>query len=270
MQSGKIAAYLEQFVRTLIAHRQAIDFIYEKKLWQGFWRYGWVTRFLIVVALIIGIKFLSILIGWFGEVDASSPSAAMSALGNLTARFYEEAGQFFFAGSAKYIMLILVEVLVFHFCRRTLSLIAERETESSFDDFLKAQIRMIKVAIRSWVLESILSLLIGIALSILGFLDFLKPVLIFGVQCYFLGWAVVDNYNEQFGLEIKESALYTRDYAGIALGVGMVLYVVLMIPLAGPIAGPIVAAVTATLVMYRMSDLHLRPAKEVEEEVDTV
>lgn len=266
MRSGQIAEYIEQFIRTLFAHRQAVDFIYEKKLWQGFWRYGWVTRILIVFALVIGVKFLSILLGWFGELQTADPAVALSKLGMLTERFFEEGGRFLFAGGAKYIMLVLLEVLVFHFSRRTLALIADRETDSSFDDFLKAQIRMIKVVIRSWILETIFTILIGIVLTVFGFLDFLQPLLVFGVQCYFLGWAVVDNYTEQFGLDIKESAVYTRDYAGIALGVGIVLYVVLMIPLAGPIAGPIVAAVTATLVMYRMSDLHLRPVKEVEGE----
>ena len=58
---------------------------------------------------------------------------------------------------------------------------------------------MIKVVIRCYILEMIITLLIRIFFGIFGMVDFLEPVAIFGVQCYFLGLVVIDNYNEQFG-----------------------------------------------------------------------
>lgn len=89
-------------------------------------------------------------------------------------------------------------------------------------------------------------------------MEFMKPVLVFAVQCYYLGFTIVDNYNEQFGLSIKDSAKYTyQNHLGVALGVGLILNILLFIPVLGVVVGPLLSAVTATLVMYQLSDLHL-------------
>ena len=89
--------------------------------------------------------------------------------------------------------MALVEVIIFHVSRRTLEIIAEKKGDTSFDTFVKAQIRMLKVIIRAWVLELIITSLIKVVFSIFGTLEFLQPIFIFGVQCYFLGFIVMDN-----------------------------------------------------------------------------
>lgn len=261
MQSGKIAEYIDQFIRTLLRHRKAVDFIYDHKLWKGLWRYGWVSKLLIFIAILLGLNMLQIILDWVRELDVSTTRATISSLGSLTERFYDKGKAILLGSGSKYLMLILLEVVVFHFCRRTLAIIANREADASFKEFVNAQKRMIKVALRSWILEAIITAVINAAfsISVISFLGFLSPVIIGGVQCFFLGWAVVDNYNEQFGLTIKESIHYTRDYLGVSLAVGVVLYVLMFIPIAGPVVGPLLAAVTATLVMYEIADLHLRP-----------
>jgi len=256
MQTEKLPIYFRQFIFTLRKHREAIDFIYEKKIWEGFWRYGWVAKLLIVLGVLISLKFLSIIFNWMTEADASTPLAVLSSVGTLFQNIASEGYRFLFAGSMKYIMVILLEIVIFHVSRRTLSILTGEDSDATFNAFLEAQKRMIKVVIYCFVMEMIATLLIKIFFGIFGFVDFLKPVALFAVQSYYLGFAVVDNYHEQFGMEIKESAKAMVDYLGVALAVGMFLQLAFAIPVAGTVGGPFIAAVAGTLAMHELSAMH--------------
>ncbi len=264
---SKTRDYFRQFVETLLNFPRAALFIRDHKLWEGFFNYGWLSRFFIAIAILLGIKFLSIFADWMGSLSLDDPGTMVTNMGLLVKDFALEGYGFLFAGGMKYLMLILLEVLVFHFSRRTLGILLGKESDTSFDSFLKAQMRMIKIAFRSWIMELIASGLIKIFFGIFGFIDFLEPMLLFGVQCYYLGFAILDNYFEQFEMTIKESAKYAQNYVGVALALGVVLYGLLLIPLVGSITAPIIGAVTASLVLYRISDLHLL-GKETEIELD--
>lgn len=266
MYQEKLRLYFEQFIFTLKKHRDAIDFIYKHRIWEGFWKYGWVAKLLVVVGVLIGMKFLSIIFNWFNRADTSDPIAVISSVGSLMGQVAEEGYQFLFFGGMKYILMILLEIVVFHVCRRTTAILTGQDTEASFDAFLKAQIRMIKVVIRCYIMEMIATILLKIFFGIFGFIDFLQPAFIFGVQCYYLGFAILDNYFEQFNLSIKESVKYARDYIGVALAIGLLLQGMFSIPVAGAVAGPFISAVAVTLVMYELSDLHRRPKVQVEPE----
>ena len=239
-------------------HREAVDFVYKHRIWEGFWRYGWAAKILVLTGVIVGLKFLSIVFGWIRGADVSDPVSAISSMGNLMGQFAAEGYRFLFAGSMKYIIVVILEILIFHISRRTLSILTGKDSDAGLDAFLGAQKRMIKVVIRSWIMEMIATVLIKIFFGIFGFIDLLQPVVIFLVQGYYLGFAVVDNYHEQFGLSIKESAEEMRRYAGVALAVGIFLQLAFAIPVAGTLGGPVIATVAATLAMYELSDLHRR------------
>lgn len=258
----KPAELIPQFVHTLRSHITAVRFTRKHKLWEGFWRYGWVSKMLILIALFIGLKFFGIFMKWINQFREADSEEMMVVVSGMFTDFYNSGYAELFSGGTKYFMLILLEVIIFHMCRRTLEILnGKYEAALGFNDFIKAQIRMLKVGLYSWVLEIVVAALAGVGLGIFG-ISFLEDGIVFIAQCYFLGWAVVDNYNEQFGLTINESLKYTSQYFGIALAVGAVLYIIMLIPIAGPIVGPIIAAVTATIVMYDLSDLHLRPKPE--------
>ena len=260
MMIGKIdvAEQLHQFFFSLLKHREAPQFFRKNHLWKGVWRYGWFTRILIVIVLLVGMNLLMILWRWWWKADLDNLGDAVSSMGLLVTDFAKEGSQYLFMGGTKYVILILMEVFIFHICRRTVAILTGKDSASSFDEFIKAQIRMIRVSIRSWIRESIVILLIGVVFGMAGIWGFMKPVLIFAVQCYYLGFTLIDNYNEQFGLSVKESARYTyNNYVGATLGLGLVLNILLFIPLLGAVIAPFLSAVTATLVMYELSDLHL-------------
>ena len=64
---------------------------------------------------------------------------------------------------------------------------------------------------------------------------------------------VVDNYNEIYGMKIKQSFKYARQYAGVSFGIGVVIYVLMMIPILGAVLAPLLGAVTATITMHELN-----------------
>lgn len=246
------------FVYSLVRLTEVPDFVRKHRLWRGLNEYSWVIKLLIVAALLLGLSFLSVIIDWWQSLSPEPEAYALiSSVGNLFTRVFGEGYELFTAGFMKYVLLILLEVIVYHFMRRTLTVLVNKESGVSFNDFLEAQKRMIKVVFRSYVYETIATILIGIVFGIFGFVSFLEPVLVFIVQCYFLGFAIVDNYMEQFGLTIRESIDYSYQYAGVSLAMGLALYIVLLFPLVGTIAGPILVSVGAGMIMTQLSDLHV-------------
>jgi CysZ protein len=266
MWQDRIRTYYHQFLLTLRKHREAVDFTYQHRIWEGFWRYGWVGKLLLIVAALAGLKFLSIFLKWFFKDGSADPLNAISRMGVLVTDIASEGYQLFFVGGMKYALIVLLEIVIFHVCRRTTSLLTGRAESATFDAFLHAQFRMIKIAVRSWVLESVATMLIKLFFDIFGLVDFLEPVAIFAVQCFYLGFAVLDNYHEQFGLSIKDSARHARGFVGVALAAGLFLQIAFAVPVAGAIAGPVIATVAVTLTMFELSDLHERAEPEPQAE----
>ena len=78
------------------------------------------------------------------------------------------------------------------------------DVDSSFAAFMEAQKRMVRVAVFSFIMESFFSVVFNVGIGILG-AEFIKPVGIFLIQCFFLGYAIIDNYNEIFHMTVKQS-----------------------------------------------------------------
>lgn len=265
METTKFKTYSHQFQQTFQKHITAWKFIRRNKLWEGLFHYGWVSRVLLFVAFVLGIKFFTIGLGWLEKANGN-PLKAISSMGMVFHEFSVSAFNLMFYGGMKYVLLILLEVVIFHFSRMTVEKLTGKKGDVSFNVFMGAQLRMIKVAFRSWIAESIFTAIISALFFFSGPLSIIESGLIFGVHCYYLGFVIVDNYNEQFGLSIKESAKYTRQYLGVALASGLFLHLIMMVPVAGPILGPIIASVAVTLAMFQFSDLHLLGPKAMEPE----
>ena len=250
-----------QFQKGIQKHISAYQFIQKYQLWTGMDRYGWLSKLLIAVAVIFGLMFLNIVVEWWDKSDASSIYAASQSMGLLASDLFNEGFKPIFTSGSNFFLLALVEVLVYHFSRRTIEVLTGRDSPTKFKDFLDAQKRMIKVMFFAWGILIAVKALLGIAFGIFGFLSFLKSPILFGAEILMLGFAILDNYNEQFGLTIKESFNYMQNYAGLCLAVGVVVYVLLLIPVLGPIVAPIITAVAGSLAMYELSDLHKQRVK---------
>lgn len=258
MEFRSVKEYYEQFLYAVYTIPEAVIFTRRKRLWEGFWRYGWVSRLLIILAIIAGIKFFDLLFDWFDRVDTSDPLSAASSLGTFFTDVAAEELKFLFSGGLKYAMLALMEILIFHISRRTFQLLSGKDSDATFRAFIRAQVRMLKVTLRSYVLEMVIVTLINVATGIMGFLEPLGWIAILGVQAYYMGFTIIDNHFEQFGLTIKESIRESRNFLGIVLALGLILNLFFIIPVVGTIVGPILATVAATMIMFELGEAHKR------------
>jgi len=271
MEWKSVREYHAQFLYTLSSYPKAVRFTQTHKLWEGFWRYGWVSKLLVILAVVAGLKFLSLIFNWFQQVDTSDPLVMASSLGRFFSDVAAEEFEFLLSGGMKYIMLILLEIVIFHMCRRTFQILSRKNSDASLRAFIKAQIRMLKVALRSYVLETIIVAIINTSTGIFGFLEPMAFIAVIFVQAYFVGFTVIDNYYEQFGLTIKESTVESRRFLGVTLAAGLTLQLLFLIPVVGTLVAPILAAVAVTIVLYEITDFkHLTPVQSVAVEKELV
>lgn len=264
----KYRTIISQLFFTLGSLRSAVELIRERELWQGINRYNWVFKALVIVAILIGLTFLTEVGGWIGGLFSSDTEInAFSSMGTMVSNLATSGYESFSSGLLKYVILVLSEVVVFHFMQRALEELQGHPIRTDFQAFFNAQIRMIKVAVRAWILELLVTTLVAVAFGIFGFLEWLKPAVVFIVQCYFFGLVILDNYNEQYGMTIKESMTFSRDYTGVTVALGFVLYLLMLVPLVGVIAGTILVSVTAAIVMSKLANLELQsPEAEISAE----
>jgi len=244
-----IQHFFRDIILTIKNYRTVYPFIMANKLWEGFLDYSWVSKFLLVVGALLSLKFGGVLSSWMGNVAVEGMS--MNAFGSLVSDTASEGYHLYVQGGFKYVILILLEVVLFHFARKTLEVLTGEEAEDSLKAFIGAQVRMIKVVFFSYFMETFFSIVVGTLVSMIGF-EFLKPALIFAIQCFFLGFVVVDNYNEIYKMSIKQSFKYTRQYTGVSIGIGIVVYALMLLPVLGAFLAPLLAAVTATITMYEL------------------
>ena len=151
-----------------------------------------------------------------------------------------------FSGSYKFLILILLEVLIFHFAVGTNNILKNEKRLLSLKEFFRAQIRMIKVMGHKWVYGLVMYVLVSIVCSILK-ISYLTNFIMFFVYGFFLGFAFLDNYLEQYHFSIKKSSKQIQTHFGAATVLGVFASIGMLIPVIGPILIPFICAVAATI-----------------------
>lgn len=231
-------------------HIEAKEFIQKNRLWKGLFEMKWVFWISVIFTIIFSIQFISVFLHWvtdifLGQQGGSSFISSAAMVSNI--QFF--GNELFVSGGIKYLIFIFAEVIIFHVTVTTINILSGEKQQPKFKDFLAAEKRMIKVSLSAWFFEVLISSIIGLFLSMLG-LSFLKRITDFIVEFYFMGHLFLDNYNEQFGLTVKESFRHIRQHAGAAIGIGLVAYCLFLIPIVGMILAPVLGAVTGALYMY--------------------
>ncbi|OAV44610.1 hypothetical protein [Lewinella sp. 4G2] len=246
---------IHECIYTLLAFPRAWRFMWHNQLWVGLRQYGWVARGLLFFAVILGIYMISEAVDFYSDHRNDAVQALFMSEDSLFLRLGRDAYDSLSEGSLKWVILILMEVVIYHFMRRTLAIVLNKQIEDAhtFKPFYHAQIRMIAVSVIALTVESV-------TLGILGSLS-LGPAywpLSVLVSSAFLGFVIADNYNEQFNLSISQSMRdLSRNYVGICIGLGLPLFFMLKVPFLGALVGPLVTSVTAAIVLRERSDLHI-------------
>jgi len=225
------------------------DFAEEHRLWYGIMNYKWLSKVLFVSALLAGLILIGALGKWWNQV--TTQMNMVSDFGKIVTSIFEGGYNLFVVGGLKYIVLILAEVVIFHFVRRTIEVTTGDDIDNTFSAFIQAQKRMIRISIYAFFTETVYSAILKFGTSLLG-ISWVDPVGIFFIHAFFVGFVLMDNYNEVYHLTRKESFRMAKRYMGVALVIGIPIYIIMMVPLLGTIVGPIMGAVAITLTMHTL------------------
>jgi uncharacterized protein involved in cysteine biosynthesis len=163
-----------------------------------------------------------------------------------------------FSGGFKYFVIILLNMLIGHFCGRIIGMMGGFEKMITVKSYLKSQIRVLQIGLSNWIFE----ILAGVAVSIFCGLFFNDTFEMIGkkiLHMFFLGYLFFDSYYDYFGLKTKESRSEIMHHIVTVSIAGAVAWAVMSIPYIGPLLGPILCSVAVTLFLAREKGLMLKP-----------
>lgn len=262
-----ITEYVEQFLFTMRAFPRSWRFLRENRLWEGLTSYGWVSKMLVAFAFIISLRFITVFLDWWQSLQNRPDSNIVYGLADLSKDMWSKGLGFLVSGGMKYAVLFLFMVIIYHVSNRAMDVLTGQPWHISLKDFIDSQKRALGLTILAFVMESVTILIVKVFFGIFGaiaFIGFIKPVLIFAVKAYWVGFVVVDSYQEQFGFTIKQSNRFMTRYIGVGLAIGVVFKVLMYIPVFGTAIASFITAVTAVVVMHELAKLHLAEPGQME------
>lgn len=163
-----------------------------------------------------------------------------------------------FSGGFKYFAIILLNMLIGHFCGRVIGMMGGFEKMITFKSYLKTQIRVLQLGLTNWIFE----ILAGVAVSVICgiFLgDVYETIGKKIIHLFFLGYLFFDSYYDYFGLKTKESRHEIMHHLLTVTFAGGVAWVIMSIPYIGPLIGPIICSVAVTIFLAREKGMMLKP-----------
>lgn len=228
-----------------------IPFIFQNKLWEGFFKHRLVLTITIIAAIVIPISFFSFISDYLATLNALHTKNSLTSLAALENFKLNKI----FEGGNQYLLLLLIHLLNVYFSNKTIERLSSVVIDLSVKEMIYSYIRNLKVIIRTWFSELIVGIGIAILVGIFG-PDWLEDILKFAVSSFFLGYIFIDNYNASFKVPIKTSFHIIKKHAGASFIIGFVGKILLLLPFIGIILTSFICGVAATWYMHTSDDRH--------------
>lgn len=156
----------------------------------------------------------------------------------------------FYFSLFKYLFLIIGSPLFAYLSEKTESIIEGKDYPFSFKQLMKDIIRGVKLALRNMLWQTVYTISILI-LSFIPVIGWVTPLLALLVECYYLGFSMLDYSCERNKLSTAQSIGFIGRHKGLAIGNGMVFYLMHFIPILGWLLAPSYAVIAATISLYK-------------------
>jgi CysZ protein len=156
----------------------------------------------------------------------------------------------FYFSLFKFLFLIIGSPLFAYLSEKTEAIMEGRDFPFSFEQLVKDILRGIKLALRNALWQTVYTLSILI-LSFIPFVGWFTPLIALIIECYYLGFAMLDYSCERNKLSTSQSIEFIGKHKGLAVGNGIVFYLMHAIIIVGWILAPSYAVVAATISFYK-------------------
>lgn len=150
----------------------------------------------------------------------------------------------------KFIFLIIGSPLFSYLSEKTEAILTGKDFPFSFLKLMKDAWRAIKIALRNLLWQSLYMLSLFI-LSFFPLFGWVTPLVGLLVECYYLGFSMLDYSSERNNLSAMQSIQLIGRHKGLAIGNGFVFYLMHLLPVLGWLLAPSYAVIAATLSLHK-------------------
>lgn len=248
---------LREIIISIQSYFEAHRFIKKHGLWKWIFIPGIVYAILFVAGFYVFMNSSNTAIGWmfarFGVkkwIDHMQESwlSFFFIIGNVFIQLFLLV---FYFSLFKFISLIIGAPVFAFLSEKTESILTgNKQLEFQWNTLMKDITRGVQIATRnaSWQITYMISLFI---LSLIPLVGWITPLFGFFLDCYYLGFSMLDYSSERNGLDKNASIHFIGHHRGLAIGNGIVFYLFHSIPIFGWVFAPGYAIIAATLSLHK-------------------
>jgi CysZ protein len=146
----------------------------------------------------------------------------------------------------KYLFLIIGSPLFAYLSEKTESIILNKNYPFSIKRFFSDIGRGMLIALRNTLWQTVYMICI-LFLALVPILGWTAPLLSLIIECFYLGFSMLDYTSERKGLSYTRSIDFINRHKGLAIGNGLIFYGMHLFPIVGWILAPGYSVIAATL-----------------------
>jgi CysZ protein len=245
---------MDKFIFALYSFKSAWDFTHKHRLW-GYY----------VIPALISLLLFSTLLFFISQLATWASAIFMT----LLPTDWVSGG--WLSGLLSTVIFVIALLLCFKIYRYVmlmllspaLALLSERvqqiwhdTPEKPFDmtQLIADVLRGIQISIRNLVIELFLTITLTLIGLILSPLSPIIALLIFVIESYFVGFAMIDYRNEFLRLTARQSREIIWQHKSFSVGIGMTFNILLWIPVVGVLVAPLLAVTAAGIGINQLAD----------------
>ncbi len=247
---------LKEIITSVQAYYHTHRFIIKHRLWKWIFIPGFIYAILFSLGIYLFVVSSNNAIEFM--LQKSGVAEWMNKMQNSWLSFLLIFGQIilnlilllFYFSLFKYLFLIIGSPLFAYLSEKTEAIIEGKEYPFNFKQLMKDIARGVKLALRNMLWQTVYTVSILI-LSFIPILGWITPLLALLVECYYLGFSMLDYSCERNKLSTSQSITFIGRHKGLAIGNGMVFYLMHLIPVLGWLLAPSYAVIAATISLYK-------------------
>lgn len=246
---------LKEIITSVQAYFHAHRFIIKHRLWKWIFIPGLIYSVLFFLGVYLFMKSSNSAIGymllksglkeWMERMESSWLSFLL-IFGQLVLQLVL---LLFYFSLFKYLFLIIGSPLFAYLSEKTESIMEGKDFPFNFSQLMKDIVRGIRLALRNMLWQTVYTVSILI-LSFVPLVGWVTPLLALLVECYYLGFSMLDYSCERNKLSTSQSILFIGRHKGLAIGNGIIFYMMHILPVIGWILAPSYAVIAATISLY--------------------
>lgn len=248
---------LKEIITSIQAYYQTHRFIIKHRLWKWILIPGLIYAILFCLGIYLFVVSSNSAIEFM--LQKSGVAEWMDKMQNSWLSFLLIFGQIilnlilllFYFSLFKYLFLIIGSPLFAYLSEKTEAIIEGKEYPFSFKQLIKDIVRGIRLALRNMLWQTVYTVSILI-LSFIPVIGWVTPLLALLVECYYLGFSMLDYSCERNKLSTSQSITFIGRHKGLAIGNGLVFYLMHFIPVLGWLFAPSYAVIAATISLYKV------------------